>query len=69
MLRRFNLMFTLLDEARCVDIELSGQANPFESSQLVICPLSLLTRSDARQLQAQAAGWDLLVVDEAHHLG
>lgn len=69
MLRRFNLMFTLLDEARCVDLELSGQANPFESSQLVICPLSLLTRSDERQLQAQAAGWDLLIVDEAHHLG
>jgi ATP-dependent helicase HepA len=69
MLRRFNLMFTLLDEARCVDLEVSGHANPFESSQRVICPLSLLTRSDARQLQAQSAGWDLLVVDEAHHLG
>ena len=69
MLRRFNLMFTLLDEARCMDIEASGQDNPFESSQLVICPLSLLTRSEARQVQAEAAGWDILVVDEAHHLG
>ncbi|WP_342748487.1 RNA polymerase-associated protein RapA [Marinobacterium halophilum] len=69
MLRRFNLMFTLLDEARCADIEASGQDNPFESSQLVICPLSLLTRSEARQVQAEAAGWDMLVVDEAHHLG
>lgn len=69
MLRRFNLRFTLLDEARCTDIEISGQDNPFESSQLVICPLSLLTRSEARQAQAEAAGWDILVVDEAHHLG
>ena len=69
MLRRFNLMFTLLDEARCADVEASGQDNPFESSQLVICPLSLLTRSEARQVQAEAAGWDILVVDEAHHLG
>lgn len=69
MLRRFNLRFSLLDEARCADIEASGQDNPFESSQLVICPLSLLTRSEARQVQAEAAGWDILVVDEAHHLG
>ncbi|MBA4502564.1 RNA polymerase-associated protein RapA [Marinobacterium marinum] len=69
MLRRFNLMFTLLDEARCAEIEASGQDNPFESGQLVICPLSLLTRSEARQVQAEAAGWDILVVDEAHHLG
>jgi len=69
MLRRFNLRFTLLDEARCAEIEASGQNNPFEASQLIICPLSLLTRSDDRQTQAVAAGWDLLVVDEAHHLG
>ena len=69
MLRRFNLMFTLLDEARCAEIESTGQDNPFESSQLVICPLSLLTRSEMRQAQAEAAGWDILVVDEAHHLG
>lgn len=69
MLRRFNLRFTVLDEARCIDIEESGHENPFDSSQLVICPLSLLTRSDQRQAQAEAAGWDILVVDEAHHLG
>lgn len=69
MLRRFNLRFTLLDEARSAEIEASGQSNPFEASQLIICPLSLLIRSGERQAQAVAAGWDLLVVDEAHHLG
>ncbi|WP_409522585.1 RNA polymerase-associated protein RapA [Nitrincola sp. MINF-07-Sa-05] len=69
MLRRFNLSFTLLDEERCEALEESGTDNPFEGSQLVICALSLLTRHENRQQQAEQAGWDLLVVDEAHHLG
>lgn len=69
MLRRFNLRFSLLDEARCAELEAGGEDNPFLSTQLVLSPLSLLTRSDQRQRQALAAGWDLLVVDEAHHLG
>ncbi|HEY1048504.1 MAG TPA: helicase-related protein [Prosthecobacter sp.] len=69
LLRRFNLMFSLFDEERCAAIE-SGDpgANPFLDSQLVLCPLSLLRDSPQRALQAAAAGWDLLIVDEAHHL-
>jgi ATP-dependent helicase HepA len=70
LLRRFNLRFTLLDEARCealLDAEEGG--NPFETAQLVLCPLSLLTQREARLTQALRASWDLLVVDEAHHLG
>lgn len=42
--------------------------NPFESAQLVLCGLDFLANSPKRQMQAIAAGWDLLVVDEAHHL-
>ena len=42
--------------------------NPFESAQLVLCTLSFLTDNAKRQAQAKAASWDLLVVDEAHHL-
>lgn len=69
LLRRFNLMFSIFDEERCAAIE-SGDpgANPFLDSQLVLCPLSLLRDSPQRALQAAAAGWDLLIVDEAHHL-
>jgi ATP-dependent helicase HepA len=46
--------------------ELTG--NPFESAQLVLCCLSFLTNNPLRQQQALQANWDLLIVDEAHHL-
>jgi len=65
MLRRFNLHFSILDEGRCADSE----GNPFESAQLVLSPLSLFTQHEKHLEQAVAAGWDLMVVDEAHHLG
>lgn len=42
--------------------------NPFESAQLVLCTLSFLTKNPNRQKQALAAQWDMLIVDEAHHL-
>ncbi len=68
MLRRFNLFFTILDEERCLALAESGTENPFESAQLVLCSLSFLEAEPERLEQATAAGWDLLVVDEAHHL-
>lgn len=79
MLRRFNLHFSLFDEERLQ--ELSGidefgdealpeltEYNPFESEQLVLCSLDLFRDYPNRQLQALTAEWDLVVVDEAHHL-
>ena len=69
LLRRFNLAFALYDEERCEAIEMAGDGrNPFEDEQLAIVPLGLLEGSARRAQQAEAAGWDLLVVDEAHHL-
>ncbi len=86
MLRRFNLMFSILDEARClgledktpdIDLDLLDsdiipeedlEVNPFESAQLVLCSLEFLTQNPERAAQAHAASWDLLIVDEAHHL-
>ena len=68
MLRRFNLQFTLLDEERCQALEASEQDNPFDSAQLILCSLSLLTDHEQRLEQALQCDWDLLVVDEAHHL-
>ncbi len=67
MLRRFNLHFALFDEERCM--ELAGEAqNPFETEQLVICSLDWLRKKRARFDELHEAPWDLLVVDEAHHL-
>jgi len=69
MLRRFNLPFSLFDEERCLAIaESSGQENPFHAEQRVLCALEFLAGQPQRVQQALAGDWDLLVVDEAHHL-
>jgi ATP-dependent helicase HepA len=67
MFRRFQLSFSIFDEDRCASLELDGD-NPFLDSQLVICALDFLASNPKRAAQAREAGWDLLVVDEAHHL-
>ncbi len=67
MSRRFNLQFTILDEERCEALEEAEPGNPFDSAQCVLCSLSWLTQSE-RHAQALDVDWDLLIVDEAHHL-
>jgi len=42
--------------------------NPFESEQLVLCSIDWLAKDNVARALANAAPWDLLVVDEAHHL-
>lgn len=69
MLRRFNLHFSIFDAERLEAIEeSSGQDNPFHSEQLVLCSLEFISAEPKRFQQALAGNWDLLVVDEAHHL-
>lgn len=69
LLRRFNLSFALYDEERCEAIEAAGDArNPFADEQQVIASVDFLAGNPKRAAQAIAAGWDVLVVDEAHHL-
>lgn len=67
LLRRFNMLFSLFDEARCQSIEKDGE-NPFLDSQLVLCSVDFLADCLERSRQAVDAGWDMLIVDEAHHL-
>lgn len=69
LLRRFNLMFSLYDEDRCTAIEDNDpDGNPFLESQLVLCSINFLDTDEKRAAKVLAAGWDLLIVDEAHHL-
>ncbi|MEL7530152.1 MAG: RNA polymerase-associated protein RapA [Bacteroidota bacterium] len=69
MLRRFNLWFHIFDEERCVALEESApEGNPFLDDQLIICSTGFLSGSESRARQAISADWDMLVVDEAHHL-
>lgn len=65
MLRRFNLRFSIFDEERCLAI---NELNPFLTEQLVLCSQGFFSAYPERQLQAVEAGWDIVVVDEAHHL-
>ncbi len=69
MLRRFNRHFSIFDEARCEAIDAQdAPGNPFVSEQLALCSLEFLRAHPQRVEQALEADWDLLVVDEAHHL-
>lgn len=69
LLRRFQLSFDLFDEERCEAIEQGDEeTNPFLDSQWILCATDFLANDGRRAGQARAAGWDVLVVDEAHHL-
>lgn len=65
MRRRFNLQVALFDAER---FAASDASNPFEDCQLALVALEWLVRSEKAQDALFAAGWDLMVVDEAHHL-
>ena len=69
VLRRFNLWFHIFDEERCASLDDSApDGNPFLDDQLILCNTEFLAGSAKRARQAIAADWDMLVVDEAHHL-
>ncbi len=68
MLRRFNLRFSLYDAQRHADTKISETDNPLLDEQLVLCGLNTLTENNPFKIDILAAGWDMLVVDEAHHL-
>lgn len=65
MRRRFNLDVALFDAERFME---SDASNPFEDCQLALVALEWLKEDEKAQDALFAAGWDLLVVDEAHHL-
>jgi ATP-dependent helicase HepA len=69
LLRRFNLWFSIYDAERCAACEQSepGQ-NPFLAAQWALASVAFLAGNEIRREQAVAAGWDMVVVDEAHHL-
>ncbi len=69
LLRRFNLMFRIIDEDFMMDLEEEHpDSNPFENEALVLCSSDFFEYEPDRFEQAMQAGWDLLIVDEAHHL-
>jgi len=65
MRRRFNLQVALFDAERFIE---SDASNPFEDAQLALVALEWLVDDEKAQDALFAAGWDMMVVDEAHHL-
>ena len=69
MRRRFNLQFSLFDLTRTASIkEHDPDLHPFLTEQCIIASVDLMVDHDDLREQALDAGFDLLVVDEAHHL-
>lgn len=64
LLRRFGLPVTLMNASRCED-----QEAPFAEAPIALASLDWLVSDDQAFTQAQEESWDLLIVDEAHHLG
>lgn len=65
MVRKFNLRFSIFNAERCQEY---GQDNPFMAKQLILCGQDFLNDNPQRQQQALQVAWDVVVIDEAHHL-
>jgi len=75
LFHKFNLLFTLMDPDRAKDDREAADAeapedegSPWGRHALVITSLEWLSRSKDEAKAAADAGWDLVVIDEAHHL-
>jgi ATP-dependent helicase HepA len=75
LFHKFNLLFTLMDPDRARDDREAADAeapedegSPWARHPLVITSLEWLSRSKEESAAAAEAGWDLVIVDEAHHL-
>ena len=79
MLRRFNLRFSIFDEVRCLeesgsdgfdaeDDRVVQRINPFANEQCILCSQEFFSAQPVRQRQALDTEWDMVIVDEAHHL-
>lgn len=66
LLRRFNLQATIFDHEM---FRASDADNPFEDTQIALLSLDWITGDEQARNALLAASWDILVVDEAHHLG
>ncbi len=67
--RRFNLRFRIFDEQWRASLNTRGEYNPFEEEPLGLCGVSFLSQASHPLTNQLLAGqYDLLVVDEAHHM-
>ena len=65
MLRRFNLQFNIFNKALYSE---QAAENPFDSVQLVLTSMEFLCSDEQYMTQVTASQWDMVIIDEAHHL-
>jgi len=69
LFHKFQQLFTLVDGERLArGRQEEPGISPWERFPRVVTSLELLARSPEESREAAAAGWDLVIVDEAHHL-
>ncbi|WP_419657403.1 RapA: RNA polymerase-associated protein A [Desulfosarcina variabilis str. Montpellier] len=67
--RRFNLRFRFFDDTWLASLDTAAGHNPFEQEPLGLCSVSFITQAKPALNKHLLEGqYDLLVVDEAHHM-
>ena len=67
LLRRFNLVFRIID-ADFLESRPEDAGNPFEDEQLFLINLEALVQNPVLSSQVLQSDWDMVVLDEAHHV-
>ena len=67
MLRRFHQPFSLINESVYEDY-MEGDDNPFDEQPFVIAPIDWVSSNGKAAQHMLASEWDMVIVDEAHHL-
>ncbi len=67
MLRRFHQPFSLINESAYEDY-MEGDDNPFDDQAFVIAPIDWVASNGKAAQHMLASEWDMVIVDEAHHL-
>ena len=71
MKRRFNHLFTLVDEGYIKGLFVNDdddRPNPFTTANDIICSIDFLIKQPALIEDLLKTSWDMVIIDEAHHL-
>ena len=68
LFRRFHQIFSVINEERCEQEMASQNMSAFLASQYAIVSMEFLLENQERREEALAVDWDLIIIDEAHHL-
>ncbi|MDO4946942.1 MAG: RNA polymerase-associated protein RapA [Fibrobacter sp.] len=71
MKRRFNHLFTLVDEGYLKGLFVADEddkPNPFSQANDIICSIDFLIKQPALIEDLLKVKWDMTIIDEAHHL-